>query len=309
MLLPLLGNLLNFNLLGQYTMDCSSAPEKLFFSTVSTLAYDQSFGFFDDIPDTQWKMFQEIHTNVFPNHYDNTLSIEPVGSRAPAWYAENFQEEFHCAFAQRIPSDSHKDGPKWVCDPHRISKQKECLIYSVGCFGNTMFEEGVRRQIGEHCEVHTFDVVTHNERNGAFQPKVEAVGAHFHHWGLGSQVQADAYTANKNSGGTPMFTLKQTMNMLNHTGRVVDIFKIDCEGCEWDTYGEWLRNDIDVRQILVETHNVPMPQAKNFFYALHDAGYVIFSKEANLLWQGKGIEYSFLKLSPKFFVNNTTYTT
>ena len=212
------------------------------------------------------------------------------------------------AFSQRIPSDSHNDGPKWVCDPHRIAKQKDCLVYSVGCFGNTMFEEGVKHQIGEHCEIHTFDVVTHNKHNGEFQPRVEASGAHFHHWGLGSQAQADAYRDSNAKDATPMYTLKQTITMLNHTGRVVDIFKIDCEGCEWDTYEEWLKDDVDLRQILVETHLAPMPLVKNFFYALHDAGYVIFSKEANYLWNANGVEYAFLKLSPNFFVNKTFYS-
>ena len=59
------------------------------------LAYDQSFGFFDDIRDNHWKIFQKIHAQVFPNHFIKPLSTEPI-SNAPFWYAENFQEEFHC---------------------------------------------------------------------------------------------------------------------------------------------------------------------------------------------------------------------
>ena len=212
------------------------------------------------------------------------------------------------AFAQRIPSDSNSDGPKWVCDPHRISRQTDCLVYSVGCNGNTMFEEGVMDQIGTHCEIHTFDTKTQNKNNVEFQPLVEAAGAHFHHWGFGSQAQANAYKNSKAESAIPIYTLKQTMAMLNHTGRVVDIFKIDCETCEWRTYKEWLDEDIDLRQILVETHRVPMPEAKNFFYSLHDAGYVIFSKEANYLLSAKGVEYAFLKLSQNFFINNTVYS-
>jgi hypothetical protein len=208
------------------------------------------------------------------------------------------------AFAQRIPSDSNPDGPKWVCDPHRIAKKKNCLVYSVGSYGNTMFEAGVKQEIGEHCEIHTFDVVTQNH-NGDFKTKLDAVGAHFHFWGIGTQQQADEYK--KTTEGSPMYTLKQTIEMLNHTRRVIDIFKIDCELCEWDTYNDWLV-DGDLRQILVETHFAPMPQAMDFFYTLHDAGYVIFNKEPNYYMAGSTIEYAFLKLSPEFFVDGSMYS-
>jgi hypothetical protein len=50
-----------------------------------------------------------------------------------------------------------------------------------------------------------------------------------------------------------------------------------------------------------------MPNAKDFFYDLHDAGYVIFSKEANFPNGGGGVEFGFLKLKPTFFINNTLY--
>jgi len=95
------------------------------------------------------------------------------------------------------------------------------------------------------------------------------------------------------------------MEELGHTGRTIDIFKIDCEWCEWFTFDTWLEQDI--RQILVETHNAPLPQARNFFYQLHDAGFVIFSKEANYQNGGGGVEFAFLKLSTDFFINGSMY--
>ena len=33
------------------------------------LAYVQSFGFLDDIPNDMWLRAQEIHIKVFPNHF------------------------------------------------------------------------------------------------------------------------------------------------------------------------------------------------------------------------------------------------
>ena len=62
-----------------------------------------------------------------------------------------------------------------------------------------------------------------------------------------------------------------------------------------------------MRQILVETHNAPMPNAQNFFFNLHDVGFVIFSKEANYENGAGGVEYAFVKLSIDFFINDTMY--
>ena len=62
-----------------------------------------------------------------------------------------------------------------------------------------------------------------------------------------------------------------------------------------------------MRQILVETHNGPMPNGRDFFFNLHDAGFVIFSKEANFENAAGGVEYGFVKVSTDFYINNTIY--
>lgn len=271
------------------------------------LANQQSFGFFDDITDDNWKIAQKIHKNAFPNHFSSDL--EPYSNKPDDkgnyaalkqsnwWNAENFQEEFHCAYAQRLPSDSNGDGPKWVCDPHRLSKVKDCLVYSWGSNGKTEFEEAVKQQIGNNCEIHTFDMTTSNKRNGDFAEKLKPF-SEFHPWGLGTEDQARSRPK--------MFkTLQQTMKELGHENRTIHIFKIDCEWCEWFTFDQWLKEDL--RQILVETHNAPLPNAKDFFYGLHDAGYVIFSKEANFQNAAGGVEFAFLKLSTDFFIDGTEY--
>ena len=105
-------------------------------------------------------------------------------------------------------------------NPHQIAKQKECLIYSVGSNGKAEFEKAVQEEIGNHCEIHTFDPVNYNKRNGDFATALKPY-AEFHHWGLGTAELAST---------NPRFkTLQQTMEVLNHTGRTIDIFKIDCE--------------------------------------------------------------------------------
>ena len=269
------------------------------------LARRQSLGYFDDISSKNWKRAQEIHARMFPNHYGNLQKYSngpndfgniPQLRRSNYWNGENFQEEFHCPLAQRLPGTSQADGPKWVCDPHRLQTKSDCLVYSFGSNGKAEFEEAIKVEIGNHCEIHTFDMIAYNKRNGNFAKALDGY-ATFHHWGLGTKEQAA-----KNP--MRMKTLQQTMVELGHVNRTIDIFKIDCEWCEWFTYRQWLDSTIDIRQILVETHNAPMPNAQQFFFELHDAGYVIFSKEANYQNGAGGVEFAFLKLSTDFFHYN-----
>mmetsp|Transcript_4738 Transcript_4738/g.11182 ORF Transcript_4738/g.11182 Transcript_4738/m.11182 type:complete len:358 (+) Transcript_4738:87-1160(+) len=270
------------------------------------LAQRQSLGYFDDISDENWKLAQQIHAKMFPNHaprldqYSNAVVVKDKMAElkmSSFWNAQNFHEEFHCPLAQRIPTDGEGDGPKWVCDPHRLKDKKDCLVYSIGSNGKAEFEKGVKDEIGSHCEIHTFDVNTYNKRNGNFAEALEGI-ATFHHWGFGTKEEAQNQPRR-------FKTLQQTMKELGHENRTIDLFKIDCEWCEWFTYEQWIEQDI--RQILVETHNAPMPNAQDFFYKLHDAGFVIFNKEANYQNGGGGVEYGFLKLSTDFFVNGSVY--
>jgi hypothetical protein len=52
-------------------------------------------------------------------------------------------------------------------------------------------------------------------------------GIHFHKWGLRSSYS--------DAGRLPKYTyltLREMMQRLNHTGRALDIFKVDCEQCK-----------------------------------------------------------------------------
>jgi len=118
---------------------------------------------------------------------------------------------------------------------------------------------------------------------------------HYHSWGLGSATDEQANFK----------SLNETVNELGHQGRVIDIFKIDCEGCEWTTYSEWfyphVAENTILKQILVEVHNHP-DGADSFFRSLQRFGYVIFHKEPNIKFGGgKCVEYAFIKLENSFF--------
>lgn len=87
------------------------------------LASSQSEGFFDDISNAHWKIAQKYHAAMFPNFYhDLARYSHGAGDKkdwsklrqANLWYGDNFQVEFICPLARRMPSTSMADGPKWV---------------------------------------------------------------------------------------------------------------------------------------------------------------------------------------------------
>jgi hypothetical protein len=179
-------------------------------------------------------------------------------------------------------------------------------VYSVGSNGDPSFEKGIRQDIGQHCEIHIFDMDN-------YKLKVLATvgrNAHYHQWGLAKENQLTP-----DRRGRIYKTLNQTMFELGHLNRPIDIFKIDCEGCEWSVFRDFFLPGIDLRQILIELHagneknprneiyrKVKLPDTVDFFKAM-ERQYVIFHKEPNIQWSigAAAIEYSFLKLHPSFF--------
>ena len=164
-----------------------------------------------------------------------------------------------------------------------------------------MFEEGMANLLGKGvCEIHVFDFTDFSHK----VPDSIRDMVHFHAWGLktsGEKVEERVAPRQQ----TQIFrTLNETIELLGHRGQIIDIFKIDCEGCEWGTFHDWVNADVDIRQILVEVHNVP-PAAQDFFLSMQNAGYVTFHKEPNIEFAGgQCIEYCFLKLGKAFFLEH-----
>lgn len=189
-----------------------------------------------------------------------------------------YEPTFSCDTEMRVGMVG--DGGKWVCDPHKFADS--CLVYSIGSNGQFDFEEGVHDRISSRCEIHTIDM-NHWEKYGTKPPPY---------------VSYHVYTVgNLASQHTPV---RNIVRDLHHTGRIIDIFKIDCEGCEWESIGEWFGEGVFIRQILVELHG---PQDKRkaigFFNYLFSLGYVVFHKEANIQYssgENLCIEYAFVRL-------------
>jgi len=272
------------------------------------MAKSQSFGFFHDVSEKDWVMFKDrVKRRV--NHLDPE-NPQLFMESPHAWYQNNYSPDFTCPHERRIGGMG--DGGKWVCDPHRIRAYSEarrtqggngCLVYSIGSAGNFEFETGLQKafRVGDDayqnsCEVHVFDI----EDFSGETPE----GLFFHNWGLESST--DPRTAQgdqRQAENEPVFkSFQETVANLGHQGRVIDIFKIDCEGCEWRIYQDLIEAQVDIRQILVEVHMSP-PSAINFFDSLQQAGFVTFHKEPNIIFGGGNCqEYAMIKLAPEFFI-------
>jgi len=92
---------------------------------------------------------------------------------------------------------------------------------------------------------------------------VNKTAVNYHQIGLGSD-------------DPPRFkSLKTVVNELGHNNRTVDIFKIDCEGCEWATAKHWFEADITLRQIQIELHQSKVDDTPRFFDMMYENKYVI----------------------------------
>ena len=165
-----------------------------------------------------------------------------------------------------------------------------------------MFEDGLYELLQDddhhnHCEIHVFDPDPRYARPD--DPVTKNI--HYHAWGLKS-----SYASTPEWGGFEFLTIQETLQRLNHTSRRIDIFKIDCEGCEWSSYRDWLDPNIaDIRNILIETHMMKqgIQTGSQFFESFLDRGFVPYSKEANThpaAPPGRLFEWGFIRLHPDF---------
>jgi hypothetical protein len=263
------------------------------------LAANASDNFFKDISDEYWKYKINIHCNESQvDLQEGKIMSSPAHNNydKPNRKWNNFffvthEPTFTCGYERKI--GSRGDGGKWICDPHRIVKGS-CLVYSIGSNNQFDFEEGMHSRF--QCETHTFD------------PTVEGKNAlphvtTFHKLGISSTNRSDDKL---------YYSIGGITRLLNHANRTIDIFKIDCERCEWDLFNQDFflslkSRNMKIRQILIELHTVHLSRfasendqktVHNFFRLLSDNGYVISHKEPNVFsnTNGNTIEYSFLLL-------------
>ena len=277
----------------------------------------ESFGFFDDIDDATWSRHQHRARNepiyFLPNR-PNAHSADPA-----RWLLFNVDPLFTCPNLRRV--GGRGDGPKWTCDPHRLVRQPDCLIYSIGSRGIYRFEDGIvailkqydplanTAQVGEeatpwlpNCEIHVFDPDPKYARAG------DTTGKNIHYHAIGLKSSYEPFDVGSFPRSFEFLSFQDIQKQLGHENRRVDVFKIDCETCEWSTYQDWLHPDVDIRQVLIETHGI-REEPNLFFNRFLDMGFVPFSKEANTHPMAKPtgqlFEWGFVKLHPNFLRRST----
>jgi Methyltransferase domain len=145
-------------------------------------------------------------------------------------------------------------------------------------------------EIGTICDIHVFDYSYNYER-----PQNKEKNIQFHQWGLVASSESGSQKGN-------FFTFPEIVKQLGHEGKTIDIFKIDCEGCEWATRPDWMNQDI--RQVLIETHKMPSKynEGLTYFQSFKQNQFAMFSKEQNgySFWT-TCYEFSYIKLHPNFW--------
>ena len=205
--------------------------------SMSAAAYKQSFGLFDDISEPMWNRMRDTarRTGWYTNPTNPLYKVKDE----TFWLGNNLYPNFHCPHIERVGGG---EGTKFLCYPHRlvdrpeVTKKKECLIYSVGCAGDFNFEDAMSLKYNKECEIHVFDPADWTRKND-----IEKKNIHYHPWGLVSTYDKNHKSVVWPKGrGGGFKTFQESLDILGHQNRTVDIFKIDCEGCEWSTHKDWI---------------------------------------------------------------------
>lgn len=215
------------------------------------------------------------------------------------FFQDNYEPTFSCRFEQRLGING--DGGKWICDVYRLKQTPSCLIYSLGSNGEFSFENETKRTL-PHCDIHTFDMRDFNCTKMCTFHKMK--------------IADGVLPGTKN--------LRMVMSELNHSGRELDILKIDVEGSEYEFFEDLLHTDYhlseNIRQILVEFHfgrvikkvnnitTYEYPKLHRLFELFHQNHFVIFHKEVNLFNPYHAFEFSFIRLNRRFFQNRTFFS-
>ncbi|CAI5968279.1 unnamed protein product [Closterium sp. NIES-64] len=189
------------------------------------------------------------------------------------------------AIFSRLPSHA-SCRPQWACMMQSVIQKKDPVVYSIGSFGMYSFEKEMHEAL--HTMPYTFDPFLPPEK---LKNMTSLPFLHFIEIGLSGSASLPAYRSK--FPAKKFATLPELMGQFGHS--YVDVFKIDCEGCEVefikDLGKEYKNTDkrlavhggkLPFGQILIEFHNMDKSvKTLTMFYTLENLGYRLFSIEYN----------------------------
>ncbi|XP_067660769.1 probable methyltransferase-like protein 24 [Haliotis asinina] len=184
------------------------------------------------------------------------------------------------------------DGGWEVCDDEPYRPGNPCLVYSFGINHDFTFDDDIAKLYG--CEVYAFDPSMRESTHRRSQ------SVHFAQLGIGGE---DTYIKRS---GWHLMTLQSIMAMLDHTGRTIDVLKMDVEGAEWRSLRHMIRSRelSRVKQLLVEFHFDGEFKTKDVGEAfldvlidLHNTGFRKFYAHKNPLKNLKSRTFSIVRTS------------
>mmetsp|Transcript_19245 Transcript_19245/g.22240 ORF Transcript_19245/g.22240 Transcript_19245/m.22240 type:complete len:378 (+) Transcript_19245:42-1175(+) len=273
----------------------------------TSLAYHHSFGLFDDIPKKEWESLR-AKTKASSWYGNPQNPLEGVDD-AQGWRDNNMIPTFDCPRMEGVGVGGQQT--KLVCNPKRLVKKEEnsngpprCLIYSIGSAGDFHFEDSIANMHHNTCEIHVFDPADWSRPDDPLRKNI-----HYHAWGISSTYDDSKSVVWPKGRKGGFKTLPETLQLLGHQGRTIDMFKIDCEGCEWSSISDWI--SFEPRQILIEMHGVPSPRGTpkarwyqkpmnltHYYGHFQTHGYALYSKD---LVGNLAVELSFIKLHEDFW--------
>ncbi|CAI5478741.1 unnamed protein product [Closterium sp. Yama58-4] len=191
---------------------------------------------------------------------------------------------YTCPLNERI--GKWGDGGKWACMMQSVIQKKDPVVYSIGSFGMYSFEKEMHEAL--RTMPYTFDPFLPPEK---LKVMTSLPFLHFIEIGLSGSASLPAYRSK--FPAKKFATLPELMGQFGHS--YVDVFKIDCEGCEVELIKDLGKeyNSTDKRlavhggklpfgQILIEFHNMDKSvKTLAMFYTLENLGYRLFSIEYN----------------------------
>jgi hypothetical protein len=230
-----------------------------------------------------------------------SLQIGTEGTQNKYAY-DYFEPSWNCDLKRRVPLTSG-DGPKWMCGAELLTA--DSLVYSFGSAGRNDFEIALMDKYTK--QIFIFDPTVRKED----VKRIRSEGFTFLELALLGRGQSSVNIANKTYPGMDIVS---HMKALGHTGRVIDVLKIDVEGSEYMSLRDFVVGDctgaqVRADQILIELHNTNVEKIAALMDRLMKCNMRIFSKERNH-WGCDGykcVEFSFVGPTQAFKVFKATH--